>query len=99
MGQAVLQHPEETKNTFAPVEGLEVSQAEVLAAVERAAGKKFTTEEISSKDQIAKCQAGLKAGNQMAAFGLIQVAILADGYGGSFHDKAVPFMAKLGVEP
>ncbi|KAF2116826.1 isoflavone reductase family protein-like protein CipA [Lophiotrema nucula] len=46
----ILQKPEETKNTYVYVSSFETTQRDILAAVEKITGDKYTTENASSKD-------------------------------------------------
>ena len=88
---AVLQHPEDTKNTHVKVHGAKLTQNKFLELAQKVVGEngweitKISTEEVQRKSY-EELKSG--QGNIMGAMiGFLKVAIYGDGYGGDFSSN------------
>lgn len=95
----VLLHADQTANLNVPVESFYVSQLEILAAVEKSTGKKFTVEHLEGQKLIKDSQEAYAAGNFLGGLGLIQATLFLDGYAGTYiHDSAPEFIKEFGFQ-
>lgn len=81
---AILSHPEETKNRDVRIFSFVVTIPQIIEALERASGQKFSVTTISSYDLAVEAQKKLAGGDGAAALDLIRVALLRDGVGSDF---------------
>lgn len=72
----ILAHPEETKNRPVYVQGLRVSQKDMLAAFEKSTGQKFEVKHVDSDEQAQQGREMLAKGDHMGIPKLILAAIL-----------------------
>jgi len=95
---AVLAHDKETANQFVYLESFTTTQNETFAVVKEATGKDFTVEHQSGQDLIDGSQAGIKAGNFFAHYGLIQAAEFIPGYGADWSSEGEKWRQILGLK-
>lgn len=68
----VLEHADETKNQYVYFSGFQTTQKEILAAVEKVTGAKFTVNHVNVDDQIKQGHAALQKGDYSAIVALLQ---------------------------
>ncbi|KAI1322268.1 NmrA-like family protein [Xylariaceae sp. FL0255] len=93
----VLRNPEITENEYVYVSSFEVSQNEILSALEKAQGVKYTITLTTTEKETAEGKAALAQKNFMEASRLLKVAVYNPGYGNNFADEETLWNDKLGV--
>lgn len=73
---------EETKNRIVWLSDFAITQKQLLAAVERVSGDKYTTETINTDEYIKENQAQVAAGNLNGTFALIETGFVSGRFGG-----------------
>ncbi|KAK2024937.1 NmrA-like family protein [Colletotrichum zoysiae] len=92
-----LQTPAETKNTNVLLSDFVASQKQVLEAIERIQGVKYTTETVDSRKVIEEKQAAVRDGDASATFALIETGFVTGRYGGNLEKEGVIMNEKLGL--
>ncbi|KAI0543524.1 NmrA-like family protein [Xylaria curta] len=92
-----LKIPEETKNMTIYLSDFAITQKQLLDAVERIQGVKYTTETINSDDLIKENQEAARQGDEVATFALIQTGFATGKYGGHLEKEGVIMNEKLGL--
>ncbi|KAK1996280.1 NmrA-like family protein [Colletotrichum falcatum] len=93
-----LQTPEETKNTNVLLSDFAISQKQLLGAVERVQGVKYTTETVDSRKLIEEKQSAVRGGDAFATFALIETGFVTGRYGGHLEKEGVIMNEKLGLQ-
>ncbi|RYP13119.1 hypothetical protein DL767_010878 [Monosporascus sp. MG133] len=84
---AVLKHPEVTENQYVYVSSFEISLNELVSALEKAQGTKYTISHTTTEKETAEGKAALASGNFMGAGKLLLVANMNPGYGSNFAEE------------
>ncbi|KAI0185927.1 NmrA-like family protein [Xylaria flabelliformis] len=92
-----LKIPEETKNMNVCLSDFAITQRELLDAVERIQGVKYTTETINSDELIKENQEAARQGDALATLALIQTGFATGKYGGHLEKEGVIMNEKLGL--
>jgi hypothetical protein len=69
---AMLEHPDETKNTYVFVSSFNISQRDILEVVEKVDGQKWTIKHITSEEVIASGKRKLAAGDFAGIMDLVR---------------------------
>jgi Na+-translocating ferredoxin:NAD+ oxidoreductase RnfG subunit len=75
LGQAVisiLEHPRDTSNQYLYVPSVETTQKEIVAALEKASGARWTIYETTTEEQFSAAIEKLSAGDFSGAFTLVR---------------------------
>lgn len=78
---SVLQNPESTKNKYLYVASVETTQLEILAALEKATGAKWTAQETTTEAQLSEAAKKLTAGDFDGAFILVRATVFGNSPG------------------
>jgi hypothetical protein len=81
LGEAVvslLLHPHETKNQFLFVASVETTQKDILAALEKESGVKWTVNETTTDIQVNEAVKKLAAGDFNGAFALVRATVFGN---------------------
>jgi hypothetical protein len=78
---SVLQNPEQTKNKYLHVASVETTQLDILAALEKATGTKWTIEETTTEAQLSEAAKRLTAGDFEGAFILVRATVFGNSPG------------------
>ncbi|EFQ34744.1 NmrA-like family protein [Colletotrichum graminicola] len=92
-----LQTPAETKNTNVLLSDFAASQKQILEALERIQGVKYTTEIVDSRTVIEEKQSAVRDGDAFATFSLIETGFVTGRYGGHLEKEGVIMNEKLGL--
>ncbi|KAJ5538284.1 hypothetical protein N7494_007763 [Penicillium frequentans] len=76
---SILQHPEEARNRCYYVHSVEITQPEMLAAMERAQEAKWTIVDTTTDTQVGEASKKLETGDASSAFALIRATATAFG--------------------
>ncbi|CAH0056126.1 unnamed protein product, partial [Clonostachys solani] len=90
---------EETKNRVVYLSDFAITQKQLLEALERVGGEKYTTETINSAQLIKEKQAAAAAGNGAAVYDLIETGFVTGKFGGHLEKKEEIMNAALGLPP
>ncbi|KAI1123659.1 NmrA-like family protein [Nemania abortiva] len=93
----VLRNPEITANQYVYVSSFEVSQNEVLSALENVQGVKYAVTPTTTEKEIAEGKAALEKKDFMEAGRLLRAAVYNPGYGNNFANEAELWNDKIGV--
>ncbi|KAI1416454.1 NmrA-like family protein [Hypoxylon sp. FL1857] len=93
----VLKHPETTANQYVFVSSFETSMNELLSALEKAQGVKYSITYTKLKDEVAEGKAMLAKGDFMKAHKLMLAANLLPEYGNNFVEEEKLWNDALGV--
>ncbi|KAI1141451.1 NmrA-like family protein [Hypoxylon sp. FL0543] len=93
----VLKHPETTANRYVFVSSFETSMNELLSALEKAQGVKYSISHTKTEDEIAEGRAALAKGDFMRAHKLMLAANLLPGHGNNFAAEEKLWNDELGV--
>ncbi|KAF1962982.1 isoflavone reductase family protein [Byssothecium circinans] len=93
----VLEKPEETKNKYVYVSSFETTQGEILAAVEKITGEKWTVKNAGSKDLLKEGGEKLQKGDFSGVGQLIQAVAFGEGNLGDSRPAGL-WNEKLGLE-
>jgi len=85
---AVFQHIPETKNRVLYVSSFTTTQNEVLGALQKATGTKWTVQRFTTKAEMAKAREKLSRGDQYGQMDLLLSAIYAPEFGSDWSDAA-----------
>ncbi|KAJ5805696.1 uncharacterized protein N7503_003298 [Penicillium pulvis] len=69
---SVLEHPQETSNMYLYVASVETTQRDIVAALEKVTGVKWTTEDTTTDEQVSAAVKKLTAGDFSGAFALVR---------------------------
>lgn len=94
---AVLHHADKTVNRYIFVADFTTSQNEVLAALEKASGKKWDVKHESTKDLISTGNEKVSKGDYSGVVPLILAAIYGGGTGGDFVKEGLLANDRLGL--
>ncbi|EED12198.1 conserved hypothetical protein [Talaromyces stipitatus ATCC 10500] len=100
VGRAIaksLKKPELTKNQYVYVNSFTVTQNQVLAAIEKASGKKFKTSESTVEELFSGGAEQWKSGNPMGVLAMIAGAVYGKGGLAQFSTKQGLWNEKLGL--
>jgi hypothetical protein len=75
---SVLQNPEQTKNKYLHVASAETTQLEILAALEKAIGSKWTIRQTTTQAQLSEAGVKLAAGDFEGAFILVRATVFGN---------------------
>ncbi|KAJ6114825.1 hypothetical protein N7486_000603 [Penicillium sp. IBT 16267x] len=75
---SVLQHPKETRNRYLHVASVETTQREILAALEKAQGAKWTIIDTTTDTQVSEGFKKLEAGDFSGAFALVRATVFGN---------------------
>ena len=75
---ATLQRPQETSNKYLYVASVETSQNEILAALEKETGIKWSVSHVKTNEVVSKAQRQLAAGDFEGAFTLVRSMMLGN---------------------
>ncbi|KAK1972358.1 NmrA-like family protein [Colletotrichum sublineola] len=92
-----LQTPAETKNTNVLLSDFAISQKQLLEAIERIQGVKYTTETVDSRKLIEEKQSAVRDGDASATFSLIETGFVTGRYGGHLEKEGIIMNEKLGL--
>ncbi|KAE9375838.1 isoflavone reductase family protein-like protein [Stipitochalara longipes BDJ] len=96
---AVLTHLEETKNKIVYANSFTTSQKQLMGALEKATGKSWEVERLSSADEISAGKEMLKNGNMMGIGAIVKSICFTKGWGADFEGEDVEAMSEvLGLE-
>ncbi|OTA59655.1 NAD(P)-binding protein [Hypoxylon sp. EC38] len=93
----VLKHPEITANRYVFVSSFETSMNELLSALEKAQGVKYSISYTKIEDEVKEGRAMLAKGDFMKAHKLMLAANLLPGYGNNFVEEEKLWNDTLGV--
>ncbi|KAK7746483.1 hypothetical protein SLS53_002442 [Cytospora paraplurivora] len=93
----VLKHPDITANQYAYISSFETSLHEILLALEKAQGVKYTVKHVKTEDEVEDGKAKLASGDAMKAGKLVLAANLLPGYGNNFAKEERLWNDDLGV--
>ncbi|KAI0139136.1 NmrA-like family protein [Hypoxylon sp. NC0597] len=93
----VLKHPEITANQYIFVSSFETSMNELLSALEKAQGVKYSISYTKVEDEVKEGKAMLAKGDFMKAHKLMLAANLLPGYGNNFAEEEKLWNDRLGV--
>ncbi|KAH8166381.1 hypothetical protein CIB48_g1867 [Xylaria polymorpha] len=92
-----LKIPEETKNMNLFFSDFAITQKQLLDAVERVQGVKYTTETINSETFIKEKQEAARQGDAFATVALIETGFATGKYGGHLEKEGAILNEKLGL--
>ncbi|KAI0891316.1 hypothetical protein F4806DRAFT_309567 [Annulohypoxylon nitens] len=93
-----LMRPEETKNRALFLSDFSINQKQLLAAIEKVQGKKYTTESIDGEAFIKEKQEAVRNGDYLATFALIETGFAMGKFGGHLEKEPGEIMnEKLGL--
>ncbi|KAI0381697.1 NmrA-like family protein [Hypomontagnella monticulosa] len=93
-----LRMPEETKNKNIFLSDFAITQKQLLAAIEKAQGVKYTTETINSEAFIKEKKEAVRNGDTLATFDLIKAGFATGRFGGHLEKEPGEIMNdKLGL--
>lgn len=75
---AVLERPQATKNKYLHVASLETSQNEILSALEKETGTKWSVAHVKTEEVVSEAKAQLAAGDFNGAFTLVRSMMVGD---------------------
>ncbi|KAJ5377468.1 NmrA-like family protein [Penicillium cataractarum] len=78
---SVLQNPEQTKNKYLYVASVETTQLEILAALEKETGTKWTFQETTTETQLSESAKKLTGGDFEGAFILVRATVFGNTLG------------------
>ncbi|KAH9888162.1 NmrA-like family protein [Xylariomycetidae sp. FL2044] len=93
----VLRNPDVTENKYVYVSSFEVSFNEIIAALEKAQGLKYSLLHTTTEDVTAAGKDAMASGNIMAAAKLLLVATMNPGYGNNFTEEVELWNSKIGM--
>jgi hypothetical protein len=68
---AMLKHADETKNQYVYISSFHICQKDILEALEKTCGKKWTVKHITSEELITQGKQRLAEGDEMGAIDLV----------------------------
>ena len=68
----MLEHPQETSNKYLFVASVETTQREIIAALEKVTGAKWTTQDTTTDEQVSAAVKKLTAGDFSGALALVR---------------------------
>ncbi|KAI1447289.1 hypothetical protein F5Y02DRAFT_42550 [Annulohypoxylon stygium] len=93
-----LMRPEETKNRALFLSDFSINQKQLLAAIEKVQGVKYTTESIDGEAFIKEKQEAVRNGDYLATFALIETGFAMGKFGGHLEKEPGEIMnEKLGL--
>ncbi|KAI1099215.1 NmrA-like family protein [Jackrogersella minutella] len=93
----VLKHPKDTTNQYVFVSSFETSMNELLSALEKAQGAKYSISHTTAGEEVADGKAMLAKGDFMKSHKLLLAANLLPGYGNNFAEEEKLWNDILGV--
>lgn len=92
-----LKNPDATRNRDVFLSDFSISQKQLLESLERIHGVKYATETVDSKAYIKERQAAEAAGDKIAVYNLVEVAIATGQYGIHFEKEGEVWNERLGL--
>ncbi|KAI1131058.1 hypothetical protein F5Y10DRAFT_234583 [Nemania abortiva] len=92
-----LKVSEETKNMNVQLSDFAITQKQLLDAIERIQGVKYTTETVNSEELIKEKQAAARQGDIMATMVLIETGFVTGRFGGHLEKEGVILNEKFGL--
>ncbi|ROW07568.1 hypothetical protein VPNG_06842 [Cytospora leucostoma] len=93
----VLKNPDITANQYVYISSFETSTHEILLALEKAQGSKYTVKHVKTEDEVEDGKAKLASGDAMKAGKLVLVASFLPGHGNNFAKEERLWNDALGV--
>lgn len=97
--QAIFQHLEPTRNNILYVSSFTTTQNEVLRALEKATGTKWTVNRSTTAAEITQAREKLAKGDMYGQMDLLLAAIYAKDFGSDWSDGACESNKILELEP
>lgn len=94
---AIISKPEQTANQFLYVDSFTVTQNQILAALEKATGKKWDVTASTTHAAIKHGRELLAKGDHAGAISLLQVNFVGAGYGSDYSRDAELVIEMLGL--
>lgn len=94
-----LLNPELTKNQVVYISDFAVSQAELVAALERVGGGEWRKKSYDPSRKIEEFQAKYAAGDHLAVYKLIEIGFVSGQYGGWLEENETLWNQKLDLPP
>lgn len=95
--RALKDTPDDTKNTNIYLSDFAISQKQLLEAIERIQGVKYTVESVDSYSLIEEKQTAVQSGDESAAFALIETGFVTGRFGGHLEKEGVVMNEQLGL--
>lgn len=97
MVRALKDAPDDTKNTNIYLSDFAISQKQLLEAIERIQGVRYTVESVDSYDLIEEKQAAVQNGDQLAVFALVETGFVTGRFGGHLEKEGNVMNEQLGL--
>lgn len=92
-----LLNPEATKNSVVYISDFATTQRELVAAIERISGEKWTINKVDSYKAIEEYKTQVAEGDHFAVYRLIELGATTGRYGGWFEEKEKIWNEELGI--